>query len=154
VLILGMFCVVSCGDGPIDPETSPMGLEPRLGKEIFVRSKPHVFIGTIGLPGVDSTMRFGFNVVVLTDGTAHGNLSLIPVAGESGPSLLFIVETGDVAGDGTILLGGLYHRTGGGEPAERGTFEASLRSADPVEPRFVVAITLCGERCHSVEFET
>ncbi len=153
-LVLGMICLSACGDSSIAIEASPVGLEPRLGKEIFVRSKPHVNVGTIGLPGFHSPMRFGFNVVVLTDGSAHGSLSLIPAAGESGPSFLFIVETGDVTGDGTLLLGGVYRRTGGGEPAEQGTFEASLRSADPGEPRFVVAITLCGVLCHSVEFET
>ncbi len=154
VLILGMICAAGCGDGSIAPKSSPIGLEPRLGKEQFERSKPHVFVGTTGLPGVASPMRFGFNVIVLTDGTAHGSLSLIPVAGENGPSFLFIVETGEVAGDGTLLLGGIYRRTGEGEPVQQGTFEATLRAADSGEPRYIVAITLCGERCHSVEFET
>lgn len=154
VLALGMICVAGCGDGPIAPETSPIGLEPRPGKEIFVRSKPHVNVGTIGLPGIASPMRFGFDVVVLTDGTAHGSLSLIPLAGESGPSFLFIVEIGDVTGDGTLLLGGVYRRIGGGEPAEQGTFEASLQMVDREKSRYIVALTVCGERCDSVQFET
>lgn len=65
-------------------------------KEVFVRSKPHVNVGTIG--GQETPLWIHAQALLLTDGAAHGTIQLrIP----GGAAFLYRVTAGET--DGTVL---------------------------------------------------
>jgi hypothetical protein len=58
------------------------GVNPAIaGKEVFTRSKPHVYVGTVG--GEPAIMWFHANAQVFDDGKATGTIQVRVVGGES-----------------------------------------------------------------------
>lgn len=117
-------------------------------KEVFIRSKPHVNVGTIG--GQPTSIWLHAEALVLADGSAHGVLQLRTLGGET---FLYRV-VGGVATDEGGIVGDVFlilQRVGeGGEPTGETDF-ATVRPSSTSEPCRIYDIA--GTQVH-VEAET
>jgi hypothetical protein len=137
--------LAACDGAPVTTPAAGLDLEPQFqqaacAKPTFVRSKPHVNVGTIG----DTEYVFGFAVAVLEYGSAAGELSLLPAPGQRDHRWLMNPHTGVVECDMTVRLGGDYARYDSQLPVERGTFQALLVPDPARDNGWDVMLDICG----------